>query len=55
MQKCIVVLGMHRSGTSVLMGVLSMLGVELGLNLMAPTEGNPRGYFENQSICELND
>ncbi|WP_035253433.1 sulfotransferase family protein [Desulfatiglans anilini] len=52
---CIVVLGMHRSGTSALMGILHHLGLELGKIMMAPTEGNPKGYFENYRICALNE
>ena len=43
----LLVLGMHRSGTSALAGTLQHLGVELGRELVAPTEDNPRGYFEN--------
>lgn len=52
---CIVVLGMHRSGTSALMGILHHLGVDLGKVMMAPTEGNPKGYFENYRIYALNE
>ena len=55
MQKCIVVLGMHRSGTSALMGVLNILGVDLGLTLMKRAEGNPKGFFENDHITQVND
>ncbi len=36
MQKCIVVIGMHRSGTFALMGVLNRLGVDLGSNYLNP-------------------
>ncbi len=55
MQECIIILGMHRSGTSALTGVLGRLGISLGLNLMKPTEENPKGYFENQGVNEINE
>jgi len=55
MRKCIMVLGMHRSGTSALMGVLNLLGVSLGTKLMNPNEYNPKGYFENDYVCEVNE
>jgi glycosyltransferase involved in cell wall biosynthesis len=48
------VMGMHRSGTSALTGVLGMMGVDLGKTMMKPTEENPRGYFENQRVNEVN-
>jgi len=48
------VMGMHRSGTSALTGVLGMMGVDLGKTMMKPTEENPRGYFENQRVNEIN-
>ncbi len=43
----ILVLGMHRSGTSALAGTLHHLGVEVGSGLVEPTKDNPRGYFED--------
>ncbi len=47
----LIVLGMHRSGTSALAGALEILGVELGEPLMAPRDGeNTRGYFEHLEI-----
>ena len=55
MQECIIILGMHRSGTSALTGVLGLLGIGLGLNLMKPTGENPKGYFENQGLNEINE
>ena len=46
----ICVLGMHRSGTSALAGLLSMLGVEFGRNLMKPGDDNPKGFYEHNEI-----
>ena len=51
----IVVVGMHRSGTSALSGILRLLGFDLGANLLGPNEFNPTGYWENQSVVRLND
>ncbi|QTA84465.1 hypothetical protein [Desulfonema magnum] len=53
--KCIIVLGMHRSGTSAFTGVLSMLGVHLGSGFLKPTKENPKGYFENKHIVDINE
>jgi GT2 family glycosyltransferase len=55
MQRCIVVLGMHRGGTSALMGVLNILGIELGSNYLNPSEDNPKGFFENITITQINE
>ena len=54
MKECVVVLGMHRSGTSVLTGLTSILGCYTGFDLMEPTKDNPKGYFENNKIYVLN-
>lgn len=54
-KKCIIVLGMHRSGTSSLTGALHLTGFDLGKNLMPPADENPKGFFENLSIVNLND
>jgi len=51
----VVVLGMHRSGTSALTKGLVLFGVDLGKNLMAPQEDNPKGYFEDAELVQIND
>ncbi|MDX8396283.1 MAG: glycosyltransferase [Mariprofundaceae bacterium] len=55
-KKCIiVVLGMHRSGTSVIAHGLQTLGVDLGDNLMPPVAGNnDKGFFEDLDVYSLN-
>ena len=57
MANVICVLGMHRSGTSVLTRVLNLLGMDLGpaSQLMPPTKFNPRGFWEHQGIVRIND
>ena len=47
--RAILILGMHRSGTSALAGLLARLGVELGNDLYgADAEANARGFFEHR-------
>lgn len=55
MNRVIVVLGMHRSGTSAITRGLQALGVELGDDLLPPVaEDNDKGYFEGIAINQLN-
>ncbi len=53
----VLVLGMHRSGTSALAGALESMGFEVGPedDVMPADEGNPEGYFELSSIVRAND
>jgi lipopolysaccharide biosynthesis protein len=51
----VVVLGMHRSGTSVLTSGLQVLGINLGEAFVEPTPDNPRGYWEHRAIVGLNE
>jgi len=53
--KTIVVLGMHRSGTSMIGGVLSRLGVDMGKELVGESWSNPLGHFEDRDFLELNN
>jgi hypothetical protein len=50
------VTGMHRSGTSFVASALRALGISLGDpgRLMRPGPDNPAGYYEVQSILDLN-
>lgn len=50
----IFVLGMHRSGTSVITGILHHLGVKLGKPLLMGAKDNPKGHFENKKFINLN-
>ena len=51
------VLGMHRSGTSLLAGVLNLLGVYLGPPhaLLPAAPDNPRGFWEHREFIDIND
>lgn len=55
-KRIIVVLGMHRSGTSAIMKAIETLGVSLGENLMVAAKGNnEKGFFEDVDIYALNE
>ena len=54
-QTCILVLGMHRSGTSALTGTLGLLDVYLGHELLKPQDDNIKGFYENQKIVDINE
>lgn len=51
----LIILGMHRSGTSALTGVLNLMGVSLGKELLPPQPDNPKGFFENKEITLFNE
>jgi len=51
----VVVLGMHRSGTSALTGALHALGVPLGAPLLPPNFANERGYWELAGAVAIDD
>ena len=51
----LLVLGMHRSGTSALTGALAKAGANPGKTLMAPTADNPEGYWEDATLVGFND
>ncbi|HIL00942.1 MAG TPA: hypothetical protein EYG06_02555, partial [Myxococcales bacterium] len=54
--QCLLLLGMHRSGTSALAGALENVGVGFGDRLMPSRPGdNPRGYFEDLEIFDLHE
>jgi len=56
-QTIVCVLGMHRSGTSLVARVLNVLGLDLGPedHLMRFSEDNPAGHWESRPIKEIND
>ena len=53
-KRIIVIVGMHRSGTSSITRGLQVIGVELGNNLMPPSEDNLKGYFEDVDFNQFN-
>lgn len=51
----LLVLGMHRSGTSAVTRVLNLLGCALPDNLIGPSESNETGHWESIAANHLND
>lgn len=52
--KQFIVLGMHRSGTSLVAHLLKEMGVFMGYEFLEPDEGNPLGYWEDVDFLALN-
>jgi len=50
---CILVLGMHRSGTSALTRVLNLMGAALPKNVVGATEWNAAGHWEPELLGQL--
>jgi predicted O-methyltransferase YrrM/glycosyltransferase involved in cell wall biosynthesis len=51
----ILVLGVHRSGTSSLAHLLNVLGARLPDKVMGPAHGNPLGHWEPMRLMEMNE
>lgn len=51
----ILVLGMHRSGTSYLASLLRAMGAEIGHDLLGAANGNPHGHFEDRELVEFHE
>ncbi|MBV5268196.1 MAG: hypothetical protein JZU67_06805, partial [Burkholderiaceae bacterium] len=55
-RRAILILGMHRSGTSAVGAALSVCGVDFGEHLMKATPGvNEKGFWEHIDIAEIHD
>ena len=53
--RVLLVLGMHRSGTSAATRVVNLLGADLGNNLIEPGADNPDGFWEHTEAVRIND
>jgi len=54
--RAILVLGMHRSGTSALTRCLNLLGADLGKNLVPPAPDNNRmGFWEHAEVVQIHE
>ena len=53
--RALLVLGMHRSGTSAVAGALRLRGFELGSDLMEAGPDNPRGFWEHAGVVALHE
>ncbi|MDR3475246.1 MAG: hypothetical protein P4M09_26640 [Devosia sp.] len=52
---CLLILGMHRSGTSALAGTLAHLGCRMPKTLIGPNDSNEAGHWESMMIAALDD
>jgi len=53
MRRWTIVVGLHRSGTSAVAGVLHHLGINMGLELMPANDSNLRGFYEDMVAYRL--
>jgi hypothetical protein len=52
----VMVVGMHRSGTSAVTRAINLLGVPLGReDDIYAADDNPSGHWESRTLCDLND
>jgi glycosyltransferase involved in cell wall biosynthesis len=54
-KKLILVLGAHRSGTSLCAAAVQALGAELGIDSQYANEENRKGFFEHPDLVDFND
>ena len=50
----LLIIGMHRAGTSALARVCSLRGAQLPRRVLPPNEGNAGGYWEPEAVVALN-
>jgi glycosyltransferase involved in cell wall biosynthesis len=53
--KALLVLGMHRSGTSAVARVVNLLGADLSGHLIAPASDNPDGFWEHADAVKIDE
>lgn len=53
--KQVVVLGIHRSGTSMVAGMLRHMGVFMGEDLIGKSKYNVMGHFEDRAFMHINE
>lgn len=54
-RRALIVVGMHRSGTSAMTRTLSLLGAKLPSQLIEPKHDNETGFWEPVTVTQLND
>lgn len=53
--KAVIVLAMHRTGSSAVTAGIEALGIDLGKSNDYSNEENPKGFFENQDVVDINE
>lgn len=51
----VLVVGMHRSGTSAICRLLDNAGIDFGTNLIPPGDDNPLGFWEDREFIAMNE
>lgn len=54
-KQAVIVLGMHRSGTSAVMRLCNLLGVKIGGKVLPPKDDNEAGFWEHQDVVDLHE
>ncbi|HSC47314.1 MAG TPA: glycosyltransferase [Gammaproteobacteria bacterium] len=54
-KKILFILGMHRSGTSLLAGTCRLLGADMGDRLMQAQQDNVMGFWEHDDVVRIHD
>ncbi|GLQ96582.1 sulfotransferase family protein [Dyella mobilis] len=52
--RALLILGMHRSGTSAVTRAINLLGAHIGKNILLPGQGNSEGFWEHFDALEAN-
>ena len=55
MRQAVLILGMHRSGTSAIAGASHLLGAAAPATMLEPAADNPTGFWESETIAGLNE
>ncbi|NBD31656.1 MAG: hypothetical protein GVY17_01445 [Cyanobacteria bacterium] len=55
MSPILIITGMHRSGTSLTASLLQSAGVDIGTDLIAASEGNIKGHFEDLAVVQFHE
>src|SRR5690606_12006176 len=54
-RQALIILGMHRSGTSALSGTLAKLGAAAPRTLIPANPNNPKGFWESTELMKFHD
>jgi hypothetical protein len=52
--KEVVVIGMHRAGTSMISGIIHRLGIVMGESMLGSVWSNPLGLYEDEEFVKIN-
>ena len=54
-RSCVIVCGLHHSGTSAVTRVINLLGADLAHDLLPADPGNSRGYWESYAVLAIHN